>query len=731
MVQNEAGAHAAEPVAAPDNPLLADPTLPYGLPDFAAIEPADVREAILDGMDDERDAWEAILTCDEAADVANTIEAVARAGDAVERAAVVLSTIAHSVGDPAYLDLEAELAPQLQEHRDAFWLDKRMYHRYVSLERALPLLDLDPDLSHHVRRYADAFRRAGVLLEEPDLSQLRELNTHLVALTTDFSRRVTEGQRDAAVLVDDAQRLAGLSQEQIDSLREAARADEIDGYLIDIVNTSQQPLAAHLHDRELRAELLDASLTRCAGGATGAGGHVAPGTDTSDTRATLLEIVRLRAVRARLLGYENHAALVAAGSDAGTPAAIDALLASIAAPAMARADAEIAELRELAKDDPQFADAGTVPELTAADLTYLFEKQRRTRFGLDDEVLRPYLELDRVLTEGVFHAASILYGLSFTPRTDLSGYAPGVRVWEVFRDSPVPGPGADTDRDPIGLFVADVHARPGKRGGAWMHALVRQSHLLGTKPVIVNNLNIRPVPQGQPVLLTWDEVRTCFHEFGHALHGLLSEVRLPSQSGTAVRRDTVEFPSQVNEIWMTHPRILARYAVHHDTGEPLPADLLDKVLAQADHADGFRLVEHVAAVVLDQAWHRLAPEDVPVDPEDVAATEKRMLAEAGLDHALIPPRYRSTYFLHTFGGGYDAGYYSYLWAEMLDADTAEWFASTGAQGGDGGLNRRAGELFRAEVLSRGGTREMAASFHALRGRDVTPEALLTRHRLSA
>ena len=728
MVQNDAGAHDAEPVAAPNgNPLRSEQTLPYGLPDFAAIDVEHVREAILQGMADERDAWEAIATDATAPDVPNTVEAVSRAGIPLERAAIVLATLAHSVGDPAYLDLEAEIAPLLQEHRDAFWLDKRMYHRYVSMERALPLLDLEPDHSHHVRRYADSFRRSGVLLEEPDLSQLRELNTHLVALTTDFSRRVTEGRRDAAVLVDDADRLAGLSDEQVASLRAAAQADGLDGYLIDLVNTSQQPPAAHLHDRALRAELLDASLHRSTGGTTGAGSHVAPGTDTSDTRATLLEIVRLRAVRARLLGYENHAALVAAGSDAGTTDAVDGLLTSLAGPAVAQADAEIAELRDLAATDPRFEGA----EITAADLTYLFEKQRRERYDLDDEVLRPYLELDRVLTEGVFHAAEILYGLTFAPRADLAGYAPGVRVWEVFRESPVPGPGAEPEREPIGLFVADVHARPGKRGGAWAHALVRQSRLLGTRPVIVNNLNVRPAADGQPVLLTWDEVRTCFHEFGHALHGLLSDVRLPSQSGTSVRRDTVEFPSQINEIWMTHPRILSRYAVHHATGEPLPEELLDKMLAQADHAGGFKLVEHVAAVALDQAWHRLAPEDVPIDPEEVEATEKRMLAAAGLDHPLIPPRYRSSYFMHTFGGGYDAGYYSYLWAEMLDADTAEWFASTGARNGDGGLNRRAGEVFRAEVLSRGGTREMAASFHALRGRDVEPAALLARHRLTA
>lgn len=324
-----------------------------------------------------------------------------------------------------------------------------------------------------------------------------------------------------------------------------------------------------------------------------------------------------------------------------------------------------------------------------------------------------------MLTDGVFFAANQLYGLTFTERPDLRGYADGVRVWEV----------QEADGTGLGLFVGDYYARPGKRGGAWMNNLVDQSHLLGLKPVVVNNLNITPPPPGEPTLLTWDEVRTCFHEFGHALHGLFSDVRYPTLSGTNVPRDFVEFPSQVNEMWATHPGVLERFARHHVTGEPLAPELREAVLALGSDGEGFATTEYLGAALLDQAWHQLAPDDVPTDPADVAAFEAAALERAGVALEAVPPRYRSTYFNHTFGGGYDAGYYSYIWAEVLDADTVEWFRTEGAHDGDGGLNRAAGRRFREALLSRGHSQDPLVSFRELRGRDAVLEPLLARRGL--
>ncbi|WP_341360813.1 M3 family metallopeptidase [Georgenia sp. M64] len=700
-------ATAPEVTALPaDNPFAAPSTLPYGLPDFAAVRLEHFRPAVLAGMAAQRAEWEAIATDQDLPDVANTLEALERSGEILRRTMVVLHTLAGSVGGDDLHALESEIAPLLAAHGDALYLDRRIYNRLESVANAAPLLDLDDETAWLLEQYRKTFVRAGIRLTDPEQEQLRALNARIVSLETEFSQRAVRSLEAGALPVHDPARLAGLDEGTVAALARNA-ADRPDdaacaGHLITLQLPTQQPLLARLTDRELRTALLEASRTRGSG----------VGAD-SDTRVVLLELARLRAERARLLGYEHHAAYIAEDGTALTAEAVRAMLERLAAPAARNARLEAAELQAMLDVDH----AGET--LTAADWGYYSERLRKERFDLDDDVLRPYLELDRVLTDGVFHAATALFGITFHERPDLVGYTDGVRVWEV----------KEEDGSGLGLFVGDFYARAGKRGGAWMHSFVRQSHLLGRKPVVVNNLNITAPPPGEPTLLTWDEVRTCFHEFGHALHGLFSNVHYPTLSGTSVPRDFVEYPSQVNEMWMTDAAVVGRFARHHRTGEPLPEHLLDKLLALGAYGEGFATTEYLGAALLDQAWHRLTPDEVPTAPEDVEDFEHAALDAAGVGLDLVPPRYRSTYFNHSFGGGYDAAYYSYIWSEVLDAETVEWFHHEAAQGDDGGLNRAAGQRFREELLSRGFSRDPLASFRALRGRDAGIAPLLARRGL--
>ncbi|WP_345215808.1 M3 family metallopeptidase [Georgenia halophila] len=701
----DAPATAAAPRLDPTNPFAQPSALPYGLPDFAAVQTEHFRPAIAAGLDAQRAEWEAVATDPALPDVENTLEALERSGDLLHRVLVVFHTLASSVGGDEIDEIETDIAPQLAAHSDAFWLDRNLFARIESLTNAAPLLDLDAETGWLLQEYRKNFVRAGVQLGDADTERLKELNSRLVTLETEFSQRVVKAMEAGAVAVTDPARLAGLDDGTLAALARSAKdRDSHAGHLITLGLPTQQPLLAQLDDAGLRAELLAASQDRGAGV-----------DDASDTRATLLEIARLRAERARLLGYEHHGAYVAENATAATSTAVNERLARLAGPAARNAEKEADELQEMLDADPSVAD-GTA--LQAADWTNYAEKVRRDRYGVDDAVLRPYLDLDRVLADGVFFAANQLYGLTFHERADLAGYTPGVRIWEV----------REEDGTGLGLFVGDYYARSGKRGGAWMHHLCNQSHLLGRHPVVVNNLNLTAPPEGEPTLLTWDEVRTCFHEFGHALHGLFSDVRYPTLSGTSVPRDFVEYPSQVNEMWMANPAVVERFARHHVTGEPMPAELLAKVLAVAEYGEGFATTEYLGAALLDQAWHQLTPEEVPTDPEEVTAFERTALANAGVGLELVPPRYRSTYFNHTFGGGYDAGYYSYIWSEVLDADTSVWFAEAQIAG-DGGLNRLAGQKFRDKLLSRGNAQDPLQSFRDLTGRDPRIEPLLARRGL--
>jgi peptidyl-dipeptidase Dcp len=677
-----------------DNPLLAPSTLPYQLPDFAEITDEHYLPAFEAGMAEQLDEVERIVAGGEPT-FADTVEALERSGQTLARVSRVFFQRAAAHTNPEVERLRGELAPRLAAHADAITLDPRLFDRLARLHARRDELGLDPEARRLLERYHDDAVRAGAELDEPGKQRLRELNAELSRCSAEFGRRLLTGANAAAVHVAERERLAGLSEDAIEAAAAAAtERGRPGGYLLSLVLPTAQPALAALHDRDLREQLYRASVQR----GTGGDGH--------DTTELVGRLAVLRAERARLLGSASHADhRIAADSTAGSVEAVSGMLTRLIGPAVANADAEAAELAELAARDGH--------ELAPWDWAYYAERLRRERFALDATALRPYLELDRVLLDGVFAAATELYGVRFEPRPDLAGYHPDVRFWEVF----------DADGEPLGLFGADHYARESKRGGAWMNHLVEQSALLGTRPVVLNTLNIVKPAAGEPTLLDPEQVRTLFHEFGHALHGLFSAVRYPRFAGTSVPRDFVEFPSQVNEMWLRDPGILARYARHHRTGEPMPAELLSRLLAARQAGEGFATTEYLGAAWLDLAWHTLSPEQAREAARDVPGFEARALREAGVAHPLVTPRYRSGYFNHVFGGGYSAGYYSYIWSEVLDADTVEWFTE------HGGAARANGDRFRRELLAVGGSVDPMDAYREFRGRDPRIEPLLARRGL--
>ncbi|MDQ2624472.1 MAG: M3 family metallopeptidase [Actinomycetota bacterium] len=684
----------------PTNPFAAPSTLPYGLPDYSAIRTEHYLPAIRAGLAAELAEIDAIATASDEVSVENYLEAWERSGQLAHRAITVFYNQASADSTPELDAIEEEIAPLLAAHHDAIYLDERLYARGGALAARIENGDvtLEPDQGWLMHTVHKDFQRSGVMLGAADKERLRVLNAEISSLEAQFGRTLLAEQNSSAVYLEDVAQLAGLPADAVAAARQSA-ADRglASGYLLELQLPTQQEALASLTDRDVRRRVFEASVGR-----GGRGGE-------NDTREIVLRLARLRAEHARLLGFEHHADYVAQDSTAQTASAVAQMLERLApaAAANARRDAEILQAA-LAADHPG-------SELAPWDWEFYSEKVRSERFEVDDAALRPYLELERVLHDGVFAAATALYGITFTERPDLRGYHEDVRVFEVF----------EADGSGLGLFVADFFTRAAKRGGAWMNNLVDQSHLVEHPPVVVNNLNIPKPPAGQPALLAWDEVITMFHEFGHALHGLLSDVRYPSQSGTEVPRDFVEYPSQVNEMWAWHPQILAAYAVHHATGEPMPAAWVERKLASRQWGEGQRTTEYLAAAILDQAWHRLTPDEVPSRVEDVEPFEAAALERAGIALDLVPPRYRTTYFNHAFGGGYSAAYYSYIWSEVLDADTVEWFEE------NGGLNREAGERFRRTLLGRGGSLDPMRSFVELRGREPRIEPLLARRGLDA
>jgi peptidyl-dipeptidase Dcp len=678
-----------------ENPLFTASPLYLQAPRFDVIKDEHFRPAYEEGMRQQLAEIAAIANSTEAPSFANTIVAMEKTGLLLMRVASIFSNLASADTNETREKIQLEMAPKLAAHNDAIMLDAKLFARVSALFESRETLGLDAEDKRLLERYHTDFVRAGAKLSEADKEKLKAMNAELATLSTTFSQNLLKETNASAVVVDSKDELKGMGDNEIAAAAEAAKTRKLEGkYVLALMNTSGQPPATMLENRALRQKLYEASLARASHGGE------------FDNREVVLKMVRLRAQRAALLGYPNHATYVLEDETALTTSAVNKLLADLAPAAVANAKKEAADMQKLIdKEKGGF-------KLAAWDWAFYAEKVRQQRFNFDESQLKPYFEMNSVLQNGVFYAAHELYGLSFKERKDLPVYHPDVRVYEVF----------DGDGSTLGIFYADFYARDSKRGGAWMNEYVGQTTLLGTKAVVANHLNIPKPPAGEPTLLTFDEVTTMFHEFGHALHGLFSNVKYPRFAGTNVPRDFVEYPSQVNEMWATWPSVLANYAKHHKTGEPMPQALLDKVLAAQKFNQGFATTEYLAASLLDQRWHQLALADVPTD---VLAFEEKALKDAGVSLPAVPPRYRSTYFSHIFAGGYSAGYYAYLWSEVLDADSVEWFKE------NGGLTRENGDHFRKTLLSRGGAGDAMTLFRAFRGRDPDVGPLLERRGLKA
>ncbi|MBV9657685.1 MAG: M3 family metallopeptidase [Verrucomicrobia bacterium] len=676
-----------------ENPLLHESALPLHYPRFDLIKDDDFLPAIDAGMAEQLKEVDAIVGDRNPPTFENTVVALEKSGQTLTRANRIFSNLVSADTNPARQKIESALAPKLAAHNDAIRLNGALFSRIDRLFAQRDQLGLDPESEWLLERYEKDFVRAGAKLSDADKTRLKAMNAELAALQTQFTQNVLKEKNAASLVVEDRAELAGLAEPEIAAAAAAAKADGKEGkFLLPLLNTSGQPQLTSLENRGLRERLLETSLARNAHGGEW------------DNREIVLRIARLRAEKAALLGYENFAAYQLDDQTAGNVPTVNKLLAELAPPAVANAKREAGDIQ--AEIDQEHAGF----QAAAWDWDFYSEKVRRARYAFDAAQLKPYFELNHVLQDGVFFAANKFYGLTFKERHDLPVYQPDVRVFDVF----------DADGKPLAIFLGDYYARPSKRGGAWMNAYVNQSALLGTQPVVANHLNIPKPPAGEPTLLTLDEVRTCFHEFGHALHGMFSSVKYPRFSGTNVPRDFVEYPSQVNEMWMSWPEVLKHYARHYQTGEPMPAALLDKVLAADKFNQGYKTTEYLAATLLDQAWHQLKPAEVPTD---MLAFEAEALKRAGVDLPLVPPRYRSAYFSHAFSGGYAAGYYSYLWSEVLDADSVEWIKA------HGGLTRANGDRFRQTLLSRGGSADALGLFRDFTGGEPDLAPLLKRRGL--
>jgi peptidyl-dipeptidase Dcp len=656
-----------------DNPFASESTLPYRLPPLDRIEDEHFKPALLAGMEEQRKEMDAIARNPAPPTFDNTIVAMERSGQLLDRVSTVFGSLTASNTNPTLEAVQTEMSPKRSAHSDAILLDPALFARVRALYEKRDSLGLDPESLRLLERYHTVFTRAGAKLSDSQKTKLREINEQISTLTTKFRQTVLQGVNDAAVVIDDRAELDGLSDAQIAVAAEAAKARGLEGkWVIALLNTTTQPTLSQLTNRAVRERIYRASANRGWGG-------------KFDTTALIADIVKLRAERAALLGYANHAAYVLEDETALTESAVNNMLKQLAPAAVANAKREAADIQALI--DAQAKANGAAPFKVAAwDWDFYAEQVRKQKYAYDESQVRPYFEMDRVLRDGVLFAAQELFGLKFKERKDLPTYQKDVRVFEVF----------DANGAQHGLFVVDWYARSNKRGGAWMNSFVEQSRLLGTKPVVVNNLNIPKPPEGQPTLLTFDEVTTAFHEFGHGLHGLLSNVQYPQFSGTSVPRDFVEYPSQYNEMWATEPRVLANYARHYQTGAPMPKELMDKVLAARKFNQGYATTEYLAAALLDQAFHQLPAGKTP-SAADIEKFEAQALKSAGVDFAPVPPRYRSSYFSHAFANpiGYSAGYYAYIWSEVLARDTEHWFNT------NGGLKRENGDLLRQKVLSRG------------------------------
>ena len=672
------------------NPFAQRSALDYELPPFALIKEEHYLPAFYEGCTQQLAEVQAILDTPGAATFENTIVALEKSGQMLTRMLLVFFNKSSSDTGDSLDEIKQEIAPKLAAHQDSISLNPVLFARIKSLYDNRESIGLNTEDAWLLERYYKDLVHDGAHLSESERERLKKLNEELSKLETQFSKNVLSDTNDLAVLVHTVEELDGLSENEIASAAAAAKDRGHEGkWLIGMVNFTGNPVLDSLTNRALRKKIMQESLLK----ANRANGN--------DNKPILLQTVKLRAERAKLFGQSTHAEHVIAVQTAERPDNVHAMLRKIAPAAARNAKAEAEDLKK---------SAGA--EIESWDWGFYTEQVRLEKYNIDTTKMRPYFELESVLKNGIFFAANKLFGISFKERPDLVTYHAEARAFEVFNE----------DGSKLGLFIGDFYTRDSKRGGAWMNSLVRQNFLFKQLPVVVNNLNIPKPPAGKPTLLTFSETTTLFHEFGHALHGLLSQVKYPRVSGTSVQRDFVEFPSQVNEMWILWPEVVENYARHFETGEKLPQEWIDNLDAASTFNEGHATTSYLAAAILDLAWHSLTTEEA-AKVSDVEAFEAQAIKDYGLDFAPVPTRYRSTYFSHIFAGGYSAGYYGYIWSEVLDADTVDWFKE------NGGLQRKNGEHFRNTLLGRGGSIDSMQMFRNFRGRDSKIEPLLKRRGL--
>ena len=682
-------------VSTEQNPFYTESSLYMKYPEFDKIKNKHYTPAFEKGMADHMAEMETIANHNVNPTFNNTIMAMETSGTLLDRVSTVFFSLISANTNDEMEKIRSEMAPKLSAHSDQILLNGKLFHRVKTIYEQRDQLGLDAESKRLVEKYYTDFIRSGANLSSEEKESLKKINGEMAVLQTTFSQNVLKEVNALAVVVDSKDELDGLSDAAIEAAANEAKSRELDGkYVLTLRNTSGQPPMASLTNRALRERIHKTSLSRGSRGGD------------FDNRDILANVIKLRAERAQLMGYDNHAAYSLENQTAQTPKAVNERLSSLAPKAVANANKEATDLQKMIDaEDGSF-------KLASWDWDFYTEKVRADRYNFDASQLKPYFEMDNVLQNGVFYAATQLFGITFKERFDLPVYQEDIRIFEVFNE----------DGSVLALFIFDGYARSSKRGGAWMNAYVGQSKLKGNKPVIANHLNVVKPPKGEPTLMSFDEVITTFHEFGHALHGMFSDVNYPYFAGTSVPRDFVEYPSQVNEMWAIWPEVLKNYAVHHETGKPMPKELLDKVLATQKFNQGFATTEYLSASLLDQALHQLSPDQVPTG-EEIIAFEADALKTAGVAMDVIPPRYRSTYFSHIIGG-YSAGYYSYIWSEVLDADTVEWFKE------NGGLKRENGDHFRKTLLSRGGSKDALKIFKDFRGAEPNIQPLLDRRGLN-
>jgi peptidyl-dipeptidase Dcp len=674
--------------AARTNPFFAPSPLPFQAPQFDKIKDSDFKPALEKGMKVQRANVERIAEDPAPPTFANTLVPLEKSGELLMRVGMVFNALSAANTDPTLQKLQEEEAPKIAAHQDAIFLNEKLFKRVEAIYNERASLKLDPESNRLVEYCYKQFVHAGAELSPADKVKLKKINERDAALSSKFTNQLLAAAKAGALVVSDKAELAGFTDNQLAAAAQAATDRGLAGkWVLPLQNTTQQPALSSLTDRATRHKLFEASWLRAEHG------------DANDTRATITELATLRAAKAKLLGFPSYAAWRLEDQMAKTPAAVEEFLGKLVPPATANARREAANIQELID-----AQRGGF-KLEPWDWEFYADQVRKAKYDLDEAELRPYFELNRVLEDGVFYAAHELYGISFKERHDLPVYNPDVRVFDVI----------DADGSPLALFYCDYFKRDNKSGGAWMDNFVGQSKLLGTKPVVFNVANFTKPAPGQPALLSWDDVTTMFHEFGHALHGMFANEEYPSLSGANVARDFVEFPSQINEHWALYPQVLAHYAIDYRTGKPMPQELADKIKRAATFNQGYDLTELLAAAELDMEWHTLP---AGASKPDVDAFEAAALKKDHVDVPQVPPRYRSSYFLHIWSNGYSAGYYAYLWAEMLDDDAFAWFTE------HGGLTRANGDRFRAMILSRGNTEDLATMYRNFRGRDPVIEPLL-------